>query len=69
MQIHIALIPLSYLNLYVLRVGIAWQRYHQNIYVSNAFVSCNKNYSYIFKLILLWKYVCKTSVFIQFKVT
>jgi hypothetical protein len=67
MQIHIALIPLSYLNLCVLRVGITWQRYHQNIYVSNAFVSSNKNY--IFKLILFWKYACKTSVFISFKVT
>jgi hypothetical protein len=57
--------PLSYLNLCVLRVGITWQRYNQNIYVSNAFVSSNKNY--IFKT-LLWKYACKTIVFISFKI-
>jgi hypothetical protein len=41
MQIHIALIPFNYLDLCVL------QRYHQNIYVSNAFVSSNKNYIYL----------------------
>jgi hypothetical protein len=29
--------PLSYLILCVLLVGITWQRYNQNIYVSNAF--------------------------------
>jgi hypothetical protein len=52
----------DYLNLCDSRVGITWQRSHQNIYVSTAFISITKNY-------IFWKYACKTIVFTSFKVT
>jgi hypothetical protein len=47
---NIHLYPIGLANSYCLNLCVL-QPYHQNIYVSNAFVSSNKNY--IFKLTLL----------------